>query len=324
MGSQSSKLVKYLPAFEEKLPSLAGKTVVITGCTSGTGLVAAKASVRKGAENVLLLNRPSERAIKAEEEIKAEMNDGQETKVETITCDLQDFASVREAAKTIRDKYDSLDVLCNNAGIMAMNDTATKDGYDSQMQTNHLSHFLLTKELFPLLNKAADLRGEARVVNHSSIARKGKLLDGKYLGKNGDDLGGDSVAAKWERYHQSKLANVVFTLALADRLKGGKVKAVCAAPGHTSTSLLTTSEGVYGMMCCLRIVAQSAEDGTMPLLEAMCGASVGSGDFWEPSQWMNMSGPAKKIELQKECTDETSREVLWKASEQACGAFPVE
>eukprot|EP00562_Extubocellulus_spinifer_P002608 CAMPEP_0178486620 /NCGR_PEP_ID=MMETSP0696-20121128/8899_1 /TAXON_ID=265572 /ORGANISM="Extubocellulus spinifer, Strain CCMP396" /LENGTH=330 /DNA_ID=CAMNT_0020114285 /DNA_START=154 /DNA_END=1146 /DNA_ORIENTATION=- len=330
MGSSSSKPVKYLPEFEQNLPSLEKKTVAITGCTSGTGLIAAKVTVRKGAGTILLLNRPSERAEKAEKEIRAEIKEGQTTTVETIPCDLQDFDSVKAAAKQIRSKYKAVDVLCNNAGIMAMEDKATKDGYDVQMQTNHLSHFLLTKELFPCLKKAAELRGEARVVNHSSIARKGGPLEEQYLGKNGGNLGGDtgsmwSGKGKWARYHQSKLANVVYTLALADRLgKDSAIKAVCAAPGYSVTNLQTTSQGMGGVMW-TRVMAQSAEDGTMPLLQACYGPTVQSGDFWEPVNRGNMVGPAgKQDKLTKECTDEASRTMLWKASEEACGTFSVE
>jgi NAD(P)-dependent dehydrogenase (short-subunit alcohol dehydrogenase family) len=215
MGGSSSKPILYLTDFETKLPLLTDKVVVITGCTSGTGLVAAKVMVRRGAAVVLLLNRPSERALLAEQAIRAELgvvpstSSSSTTKssttttiIETIPCDLQDFESVRAAAALIQSKgYTAIDVLCNNAGIMAMDDTATKDGYDVQMQTNHLSHFLLTKELFPLLQKAAELRGEARIVNHSSVARKGKLLDAQFLGKTGGSLGGNVGGAKWQRYH---------------------------------------------------------------------------------------------------------------------------
>jgi NAD(P)-dependent dehydrogenase (short-subunit alcohol dehydrogenase family) len=123
MGMSNTKPIKYLPAFEaDELPSLDKKVVVITGCTSGTGLVFAKVAVRKGAASVLLLNRPSDRATKAEEYIKAEIPEGSNTKVEAIPCDLQDFESVKAAAKTIKDKYDAVDVLCNNAGVMAMDD----------------------------------------------------------------------------------------------------------------------------------------------------------------------------------------------------------
>ena len=120
-----------------------------------------------------------------------------------VDCDLTDFGAVRKAAAqlTTATRESGLDVLCNNAGVMALADRATKDGYDIQMQTNHLSHFLLTRELFPALKKAANFRGEARIVNHSSFARNGppgtKLTTEntyEYLGKNGGSLGGDGAS----------------------------------------------------------------------------------------------------------------------------------
>merc|ERR1712232_1488260 len=184
-----------------------------------------------------MLNRRSDRANSAEIEIK-KLSDDTATSVETIECDLQDFESVKNACSSIKEKHDAIDVLCNNAGVMALEDMATKDGYDIQMQTNHLSHFLLTKELFPLLQNAASTKGEARIVNHSSMARAGKPLEEKYFKKQeGGNLGGDGPSGKWERYHQTKLANIVYTLALADRLKDNtNIKAVCAAPGYSITN----------------------------------------------------------------------------------------
>lgn len=134
MGLSGSKPVKYLPAFEAQLPSLEGKTVAIAGCTSGTGLVAAKVTARKGADAVLMLNRPSDRATQAEAAVRAEIPPGAKTRVETIPCDLQSFESVQQAADHIKRTYKAVDVLCNNAGIMAMDDVATKDGCDCQMQ----------------------------------------------------------------------------------------------------------------------------------------------------------------------------------------------
>lgn len=226
MGVSSSKPhpieTKWFHDFEAALPSLDGKTVAVTGCTSGTGFILARTAIRKGATNVLLLNRSSERASKAESDLKGEAN---AKNVETIPCDLQDMESVRKAADMIKAKYEAVDVLCNNAGVMAMEDKATKDGYDVQMQTNHLSHFLLTKELYPLLKRAAELRGSARVVQHSSGARYGKALQEEYYGKNGGNLGGNGASmffggARWVRYQQSKLANAVFTMALAVRRTG--------------------------------------------------------------------------------------------------------
>ena len=153
-----------------QIPSLSGKTIAITGTTSGTGLVAAQNVAKKGAQ-VLLLNRKSDRSKKSYDLLKETCPEADFINIE---CDLQNFSSVKKATKIIIDKYkNGLDVLCNNAGVMALKDQATTDGFDVQMQTNHLSHFLLTKELMPLLKIAADNNGEARIINHSSIARFG-------------------------------------------------------------------------------------------------------------------------------------------------------
>jgi NAD(P)-dependent dehydrogenase (short-subunit alcohol dehydrogenase family) len=209
MGVSGSKPhvveTQWFKGFEEKLPNLEGKTVVITGTTSGTGLIVARTCIKKCAKNVLLLNRSSERATKAENELKTFIVDGSKTNVETIPCDLQDFSSVRAAVDKIKADHEAVDVLCNNAGVMALEDKATKDGYDVQMQTNHLSHFILTKELYPLLKRAHELRGDARVVHHSSMARQGgSPLKTEYFGKNGGNLGGNGASmffggARWVR-----------------------------------------------------------------------------------------------------------------------------
>jgi len=227
---------KWFPKFKESLPSMEGKTVVITGTTSGTGKIAADTLASLGAR-LVLLNRKSERSKASLEELKKNHPDAE---IEQIDCDLQSFASVKSAAQEVISKYgEGINVLANNAGIMAVPDKATEDGHCVQMQTNHLSHFLLTKLLMPLLEKGAEAHGEARVVNHSSIARKGKPLKAKYFGTNGGKLGGSEQAARWARYQQTKLANAVHTFALKDRLDaaGSKVKAVVAHPGIARTEL---------------------------------------------------------------------------------------
>lgn len=171
---------KHFPAFVETLPSLVGKTIAITGTTSGTGYHTALTCAKKGA-SVVLLNRPSERATAAQAKLQEMAGPG--ASFTAVECDLQSFASVRAAAAQLNAKFAStgLDVLCNNAGVMALADVATDDGYDVQMQTNHLSHFLLLKEVFPLLEKAASERGEARVVHHTSLARFGEAFGEKEL-----------------------------------------------------------------------------------------------------------------------------------------------
>eukprot|EP00934_Nitzschia_sp_Nitz4_P002902 Nitzschia sp. Nitz4//scaffold60_size111251//107820//110271//NITZ4_004168-RA/size111251-snap-gene-0.200-mRNA-1//-1//CDS//3329555627//2892//frame0 len=315
---------KWFHEFVKEIPYLSGKTVVITGTTSGTGFIVARTAIRKGADNVLLVNRLSERASKAEAELKAEPN---AKNVETIPCDLQDLSSVQKAADAIKAKYDSVDVLCNNAGVMALEDKATKDGYDVQMQTNHLSHFLLTKELYPLLKKAAELRGSARIANHSSGLRRfpPTPLKEEYFGKNGGNLGGDGnkmgEGARWERYHQSKLANAVFSMALNDRLgSGSKVMASAAAPGLAATNLqLTTNQdGGMGDGMGLMEKSQSAEDGTMSILNACFSAETKPGMIWEPQ---GLVGPSFQSPMDELSATVEFRDMLWKASEVACGAF---
>ena len=333
MGTSSSKpyviQTKWFDDFEATLPSLEGKTVAITGTTSGTGFVVARTAIRKGAKNVLLLNRPSERATKAESMLKEE---AKSTNVETIPCDLQDFASVKQAAETIKSKYSAVDVLCNNAGVLGLQDRATKEGYDVQMQTNHLSHFLLTKELYPLLKKAAELRGEARIANHSSSARKfGGDLDEKYLGKNGGNLGGNGASllfggGRWVRYVQSKLANAVFTLALNDRLgPDSRIISTVAEPGFATTNIQNSSAQDGGMdFSAFFRFAQSSEDGSMPILSACFAPNVAPGKMWAPSQRGGTVGPAVEVDMDKVSAKEHQRDLLWKASEEACGEFKVD
>jgi NAD(P)-dependent dehydrogenase (short-subunit alcohol dehydrogenase family) len=218
---------------------------------------------------------------------------------------------------------------------MALEDVATKDGYDVQMQTNHLSHFLLTKELYPMLKRAQELRGEARVVNHSSGMRRhpNHPLQPEYLEKKGGQLGGNASGyllngPRWERYHQTKLANAVFTLALRDRFgESSGIKAVCAAPGAAATNLQLTAKdsGAVGEMGLLmtKYVSQSAEDGAMPILRACFDPDTNNGDFFEPSQYLASRGPAVKVEYDKLSSDVDSRTLLWEKSEEACGKFEI-
>ncbi|CAJ1350891.1 unnamed protein product [Effrenium voratum] len=189
------------------------------------------------------------------------------------------------------------------------------------------------RELYPLLQKAASERGEARIVQHSSGARKfpNTDLEAKYLGKNGGDLGGNGNSmffggARWERYHQTKLANAVFTKELDTRLRAAnsKVKACCAAPGLAATNLqVTTSQDDGFHAPWIMRFGQSGEDGTMPLLQC-CAGSVESGDFFEPEGMGNIKGPPTKIAPEPLWTKPESGKILWEESEKACGAFKVE
>ena len=132
--------------------------------------------------------------------------------------------SVRSAAIKVNDiakEHSGLDVLVNNAGIFLFPDDRTDDGFEIQMQVNHLSHFLLTKLVFESLQNAADVRGEARIVNHSSVARfTGLQLTEKFFERSEKGtLGGDLLIAKLNRYHMTKLCNSLFSMALHEKLQ---------------------------------------------------------------------------------------------------------
>ena len=319
----------YYPAFKSKLPDMTGKTVVITGTTSGTGKIASHALAEKGAQ-VIMLNRPSSRSQKAQEIVR---NAYPSAKVQTIDCDLQSFASVQKACDTLQKICaDGIYALINNAGIMAMPDEATEDGFDTQMQTNHLSHFLLTRELFPLLEKSAEKHGDARIVNHSSMARLGvKKLEAKYLEKNGGNLGGNGASmflmgARWIRYSHTKLANAAFTAALHEKLqhKQSKVKALVAHPGWANTELQVTTGKNGGMASwtslIARFVSQSEEDGTMGILACAALPEAKSGEFYGPGSGMMASkGKVKPFALEPQYDNPEIRSMIWKKSCEAIG-----
>ncbi|MEN0065982.1 MAG: SDR family NAD(P)-dependent oxidoreductase [Myxococcota bacterium] len=304
---------------------LAGRVAAVTGTTSGTGYVCARELGKLGAR-VLLLNRESERSKASLARLQSEVPDGV---FEPITCDLQDFDSVRAAAKTILERVDRLDVLCNNAGVMALPDQATKDGYDVQMQTNCLSHFLLTKELFGLLKQSDD----GRIVNHTSMARRGPPLEAKYFGKNGGNLGGDGTeeenasfsGPRWSRYHQTKLANCTFTYELQRRLEAqglSNVKALLAHPGLAATSLQVTTADSGGMdlQSDLMSQAQSAEDGALGILRACADPEAKSGNFYGPERW---TGFPELLPPEDALRDPENLRINWEGCEAAVGAFEI-
>jgi NAD(P)-dependent dehydrogenase (short-subunit alcohol dehydrogenase family) len=324
-SSPAPRTAVLYPAFVAMLPGMAGKTVAITGCTSGTGLVLARTCGDLGAR-VVMLNRPSQRADSA---LKALT--GQGIDAVFVPCDLQSFGSVRAAAAQLKDACaGGIDVLCNNAGVMGLPDLATGDGYDVQMQSNHLSHFLLTSQIWPLLEAAADTRGEARVVNHSSGARRGKPLDPAYLQANGGHLGGDGFpgTGKWRRYQQSKLANLLFTYALYDKIAEQRpryipaIKSLCAHPGPTDSGLQAKTADAGGTRLLDRYLlrrtlraAQSVEDGALGITRASCEPGISSPGFYGPVG-AGQGGPAELLPPER---DPRGEAVLWGQSLKATG-----
>jgi len=319
----------------EKIPSLEGKTIAITGTTSGTGFIAAKTVAEKGAKT-LLLNRKSDRSKESYDLLMDTCSGADFVNVE---CDLQSFESVKKAAETVIDKCkDGLDVLCNNAGVMALKDQATIDGFDIQMQTNHLSHFLLTKKLFPSLQKAEQKRGDARIVNHTSISRFGaKKLESKYFEKKGGSLGGDGsktlnnillgmmlVNARWYRYSQTKLANAAFTACLHEKLqaKNSNIKALIAHPGLAVTNLQSTTvrDGGMGSYMTGKMMGggQTMEDGAIGIIKCIADTDAMSGEFYGPgSGKMAMKGNVIKFGLEEFYNNKETKDLLWNKSSEA-------
>ncbi len=306
---------------------MTGKVVAVTGTTSGTGFVLAKEAAKKGG-TILLLNRASERSAKSLSQLQELVPEG---KFEAIECDLQSFDSVKNSASIIKEKYNKLDVLVNNAGVMALKDTATVDGYDVQMQTNVISHFLLTKELFPILKNSS----QARIVNHSSMARLGGPLEMKYFLKNGGNLGGDGTdeenqnfqGPRWLRYHQTKLANCAFTYGLKSRLEEKNITNVLpllAHPGLSATNLQITTDADGGMdaKSDFMNMAQTPEDGATGIIRAAMDKDAKSGDFYGPSGdgW---GGFPELLEPEELLLDESNLKINWEGCEKAVGIFEI-
>ena len=305
---------KIYATYVAELPSLEGKCVAITGTTSGTGNCIARAAIEKGATAILLLNRKSERSDRtAAEFTKSAPN----SKVSAIECDLTSFASVKRGASeatTVSDSFGGIDVLICNAAIGQMPDIRTDDGFELQMQTNHLSHALLVEQLMPSLEAAAKARSESRVVFVASGARFWPFCDGvvDFGGKHFEKcepgtLGGNTTTMKLLtlksppsiRYNHSKLGMTTYAMALHEQLaaRGSKVKALVAEPGSSATDFIKKgfelSPGVRANATILTLTGaltacagmqQSAGDGACPIMAAGFGLDANSGDLFAPSK----------------------------------------
>lgn len=305
---------------------MTNKVVAITGTTSGTGFVCAREVAKKGA-SVILLNRKSERSQNSLNKLQESVPNGN---FEAIDCDLQSFESVRNAMKAIKLKHEVIDVLVNNAGVMALKDAATPNGYDVQMQTNVISHFLITKELFPLLRKST----EARIVNHSSMARLGAPLVSDYFEQKGGNLGGDGSqeenlsfqGPRWERYHQTKLANATFTYGLKKKLEEANITNVIpllAHPGLAATNLqvITSSDGGMDKNSDFMKQAQSSEDGAAGIIRATMDKTAEPGNFYGPTA--GWSGYPDLLTPEDLLSDDSNIKINWEGCEKAVGIFQM-
>jgi NAD(P)-dependent dehydrogenase (short-subunit alcohol dehydrogenase family) len=293
------------------IPDQSGKTILVTGANSGLGLRAAQGLAAHGAR-VLMACRNPDKATAALAEVTAVASPS--ATVETISLDLADLASVRECAEKVNGNVERLDVLVNNAGVMALPFRRTADGFEMQLGTNHLGHFALTGLLLPVLHRAA----APRVVTVSSqVHRIGKIRF--------DDLMGERRYSKWRAYGQSKLANLLFTAELG-RLAaaaGSSLIAVAAHPGYAATHLQTAGSELEGKKAAARfwgalnsVIAQSDEGGARPELYGATMPGVRNGDYFGPNRFNQMRGYPKLVRGNRRSRDESVAARLWSVSEQ--------
>jgi NAD(P)-dependent dehydrogenase (short-subunit alcohol dehydrogenase family) len=295
------------------IPDQTGRTVLVTGATSGLGLASAVALAAAGAR-VLLGARDAERGERARAQVPG---------AEVVELDLADLASVRRAADDVRDRTgDALHVLMNNAGIMGVPPTVTVDGFESQIATNHLGHAALTWLLMPALRKA----GAARVVTVSSIAHRGPGLDV-------DDLHFARRPYTGARaYSASKLANLLFAAELDRRLRaaGEDVVSVAAHPGMSGTELLLNSvrrrPGGTVVLPLARVVnavvTQPVERGALPQLYAATAPQVRGGDYVGPDGIGEVRGHPGPARRSAAAQDLSLAGRLWEITSAETGVAP--
>jgi len=198
------------------------KTVIVTGANSGVGLATVVELARQGATVVMACRSPE----RGEQALREAIERSGSARIELMLCDLGSLDSIRAFASAFQARYPRLDVLINNAGVISLKRETTRDGFELQLGTNHLGHFLLTLLLLEPLRAAP----QGRVVNVSSNAHR----VGSIRWEDPHFTKGYSV---WRVYAQSKLANILFTKGLAYRLRGSAITVNCIHPGAVATRL---------------------------------------------------------------------------------------
>ncbi len=298
----------------ERLGSLAGKTYLITGATSGTGFEASKILLSKGAK-VVMLNRNPKKSADTIASLKQEL--GNDADVSFIRMDLAEQASVRKAAEEVLETVPRIDALiCNAAIAQVPEQVITVDGFESQLGVNHYGHFTLQALLYPLIEKS-----KGRIVTVGSMGYNMGIKTIKF-----DDMNWDQDYTPNDAYSQSKLAQIMSVYELQDRLKrAGKtgVKVYACHPGSSRTSLITTS-GSLMMRFAFHLMAlspltQSAEKGSYPELMCATEEDLDQKGFYGPTGRNNWTGPVGAHKLEPHALDKDVAEKLWELSEEETG-----
>ncbi|WP_238478256.1 oxidoreductase [Natranaeroarchaeum sulfidigenes] len=305
----------------ENMPNQSGRRIVITGANSGLGFEATKAFARKGGE-VVMACRDRGRGERARDEILTEVPDAD---LVVERCDLADLDSIEAFADRLQEAYNELDVLCNNAGVMAIPYRETADGFERQFGVNHLGHFALTEQLLDLL-AAPD--AESRVVTHASeIHERGEIDPERLVSRIAGEDAKHSYD-KWDAYGRSKLANVLFAYELNRRLDdaGMNVTSLTCHPGYADTNLQRRGPKLSGSAIrerlaslANRLFAQPSERGSLPLLYAATAADIEGGEYIGPGGLLNMRGYPERQRSSEASYDRELARKLWRISVELTG-----
>ena len=285
----------------DNIPDQKGRVAIVTGSSSGIGYETARVLANKNAQVILAVRNP-EKGENALQKIKAQ---NENANVEVMILDLANLQSVKKFADEFKKRYDRLDLLINNGGVMIPPYTKTVDGFELQFGTNHLGHFALTCLLFDLIKKTKD----SRIVNVSSGAHR-------YGNINFDDLHWDNRKyKKWASYGDSKIANLYFTYELQRKLgqNGSETIVTAAHPGWTATELQRHSAFIKIIS---NISAMKIEQGALPIIRAATDDNAQGSNYFGPDGFMEMRGKPVKVESNKLSHDVAIAKKLWDVSEE--------
>lgn len=293
------------------IPPLAGKLAVVTGATGGLGYETALALAGAGAE-VVLTGRNDAKGSRALEAICARHP---EALISYETLDLASLASVARFAARFARLHASLDLLINNAGVMALpSRRLTADGFEMQFGTNYLGHYALTAHLLPMLR----LSPAPRVINLSSLAHRTGTIDF-------DDLQGAKTYSPQKAYNQSKLAMLMFALELQRRsdAAGWSLMSNAAHPGYALTDLMTNGPGNKGLLALaarlLRPMSHSAAAGALPTLFAATSPDARAAGYYGPNGFFELKGPPAPAKIMPQARDVAVAARLWEVSAALTG-----